>query len=246
VNPCLLIPIYNHGATISEVVESLADLDLTCLIVDDGSDRETRTVLESLALEHPWVRVERRARNGGRGAALRSGYRLAAQLGFSHAAQLDADGQHDPRDVPLLLEAARRSPEDLVLGYPVFDETAPRARRYGRWISRFFVWLEICSLAIRDPLCGLRCIPLQAALRVLDRVQCGDRMDFDTEFAVRLVCDGLRVTNVPTRVRYFANGISHFDMVRDNLRISWLHTRLVFEMIPRAPLLMRRRLWRRA
>lgn len=245
-NPCLLIPIYNHGATIAGVVESLSDLELTCLIIDDGSDQETRRVLDRLDSELSWVRIERHATNGGRGPALRSGYRLAARLGFSHAVQLDADGQHDARDVPLLLETSRRHPDALILGRPVFDETAPAVRRYGRLISRFFVWLETFSLEIHDPLCGLRCTPLQAALRVLDRVPCGDRMEFDPEIAVRLVWDGVRVINLPTRIRYFSDGISHFDLVRDNLRMTWLHTRLCLGMLWRSPLLLGRRLWRAA
>jgi len=242
VNPCLLITIYNHPGTIGEVVEALAPLALPCLIVDDGSDQETVAVLADLAAAFPWVRLERHRRNGGRGVALRTGYRLAARLGFTHAMQIDADGQHATGDVPMFLDAARLRPDALVLGVPIFDENSPRVRRYGHWISRFWVWLETCSLAIQDPLCGLRCIPLDATLRVLQRVRCGDHMEFDPEITVRLVWDGVPIVNVPTRVRYPPDGISHFHMFRDNLRISWLHTRLFLGMLPRAPRLLARRL----
>jgi glycosyltransferase involved in cell wall biosynthesis len=240
-NPCLLITIYNHGATIGALLEALAPLDLPCLVVDDGSDEETAKILDRLDSACAWVRLERRARNGGRGAALKTGYRLAARLGYTHAVQIDADGQHPAGAVPELLEAARRRPDALVLGSPVFDANAPRSRRYGRWISRFWVWLETCSLAIRDPLCGLRCVPLAPVLRVLERVRCGDHMQFDPEIAVRLVWEGLPVVNVATRISYPADGISHFQMFRDNVRISWLHARLFFGMFPRAPRLLARR-----
>jgi glycosyltransferase involved in cell wall biosynthesis len=241
VNPCLLITIYNNSGTIAGVVEALAPLDLPCLIVDDGSDEETRKVLDGLAAAFPWVRLERRSRNGGRGAALRTGYRLAVQLGFTHAVQIDADGQHAAGDVPVFLEASRRRPDALVLSNPIFDRDAPRGRRYGRWISRFWVWLETCSLAIRDPLCGFRCVPLGATSRLLERVRCGDHMDFETEIAVRLVWEGVPVVNVPTRIRYPADGISHFHMFWDNVRISRLHTRLFLGMLPRLPRLLRSR-----
>ena len=236
--PCLLIPIYDHPATIAAVVEALAPLHLPCLIVDDGSGEETRHVLDRLASRFEWVRVERHERNAGRGAALQTGYRSAARLGFSHAVQLDADGQHETSDAPVLLDAARRHPDTLVLGEPIFDESAPVARRFGRGISRFLVRLETCSLAIRDPLCGFRCMPLVPAVRILDEVRCGTHMDFDPEIAVRLVWEGLPVVGVPTRVRYFAGGVSHFNLFRDNVRLIWLHVRLFLGMLRRLPQLL--------
>jgi len=207
--PCLLIPIYDHPATIAAVVEALSPLELPCLIIDDGSGEETQRVLERLATRFAWVRVERHERNAGRGAALQTGYRTAARLGFSHALQLDADGQHDASDIP---------------------------------ISRFWVWIETCSLAIRDPLCGFRCMPLSPTVRILDEVKCGTHMDFDPEIAVRLSWAGLRVVNVPTRVRYFADGVSHFDLLRDNVRLTWLYARLFLGMLRRLPQLLARRL----
>lgn len=239
-NPCLLIPIYNHGATVGAVIEGLAPLKLPCLVIDDGSDAATRRALDEIETARPWVQVERHARNGGRGAALQTGYRLAARRGFSHVVQLDADGQHDPRDVPALLEVIRRRPEALVLGEPLFDASAPWARRYGRWISRFWVWVETCSQEIRDPLCGLRALPLAATLRVLARDRCGTGMDFDPEIIVRLVWMGVPVVNVPVRIRYFPDGVSHFHMFWDNLRFTWLHTRLFFGMLLRSPGLLTR------
>jgi glycosyltransferase involved in cell wall biosynthesis len=241
VNPCLLITIYNHGDSIGAVLEALAPLDLPCLVIDDGSDEATGKVLDQLDSAHPWVRLERCSRNGGRGAALKIGYRLADRLGYTHAVQIDADGQHSTDDVPLLLDAARRSPDAVVLGFPVFGADAPRSRRYGHWLSRFWVWLETCSFAIRDPLCGLRCMPLAATVRVIERVRCGDHMEFDPEITVRLAWEGVPVVNIPTRVRYFSGGISHFRLFRDNARITWLHTRLFLGMLPRAPRLVARR-----
>ena len=233
--PCLLIPIYNHKETIRDVLVSLAYLELHCLIVDDGSDAETVRVLTDAQREFDWVEVERLPINRGRGAALHHGYSAAARRGFTHAVQLDADGQHDPADVPQFLEAARRRPDAVILGDPRFDETAPRSRLYGRKLSRFWVRIETLSSAIRDPLCGFRCFPLERTLRVLSRRGLGDRMEFDPEIAVRLVWDGVPVANLPTRVRYFPGGLSHFRPVEDNLRISWMHTRLVFGMLRRLP-----------
>ncbi len=239
-NPCLVLSIYNHGGTISAVIEGLEPLGLPCLIIDDGSDAETREVLVKLAARFPWVSVERLPSNSGRGAALKLGFRMAAERGFTHALQIDADGQHDPYEAPALLEAARRRPGALVLGVPIFGPDIPRSRLYGHWVSRFWVWIETWSFAIRDSLCGFRCFPLDPTVRLLARVECGDRMDFDTEIAVRLYWDGISVESVPVHTRYFSDGISHFDLFWDNVRISWLHTRLFFGMLLRAPLLLAR------
>jgi glycosyltransferase involved in cell wall biosynthesis len=231
--PCLLIPIYNHKHTIRHVVAQLDGYGLDGFIVDDGSDAETRAVLEAIAHEFHWVRIERLPDNRGRGAALRHGYRVAAALGFTHAVQLDADGQHDPADVPSFLAAARRMPEALVLGAPRFDHTAPRSRRYGRLLSCASVWVETLSLQVEDPLCGFRCIPLAPAVELLDRTPLGDRMEFDPELVVRMVWAGQPIVNVPTPVRYYPQGLSHFRPLGDNARISWAHTRLVCGMFAR-------------
>ena len=89
---------------------------------------------------------------------------------MSHVLQLDADGQHRAADVPKFIEAARARPDALVLGTPVFDDSVPWHRLYGRKLSQVIVWLETASRAVRDPLCGFRCIPLAATLSLLDVV----------------------------------------------------------------------------
>ena len=230
-NPCVLIPIYNHGGTIPGVLGSLAELKLTCLVIDDGSDDATRRVLARVAGAFPWVRLERLSENRGRGAALRHGYRSARARGYSHVVQLDADGQHDAGDVPRFLHIAHQRPEALVLGAPIFDASAPRSRLIGRRISRFWVHVETLSRNIVDPLCGFRCFPLGPTVELLSRARLGDRMEFDPEIVVRWAWEGWPIVNLPTRVRYLRGGLSHFRPLDDNARITWVHTRLVFGML---------------
>jgi glycosyltransferase involved in cell wall biosynthesis len=233
--PCVLIPIYDHGATIGAVADGVAALGLPVLIVDDGSHDETQRAIDRVRAQHARVTVLRHAQNRGRGAALQTGYREAARRGFTHALQLDADAQHDVADAKRFLAEAERDPTALVLGARDLDPGAPRARRWGRWVSIVQVWIETGSRAVRDPLCGYRCMPLAATLAVLDRVACGSHMEFDPEIVVRLVWSGVPVVNVPTHVRYHAGGVSHFDLLRDNGRMIATHTRLVLELLARAP-----------
>lgn len=224
---CALVPLFEHGATLGPVLRGLAKHGLPLLVVDDGSGEATRAELERLRRELPELVVRTHARNRGKGAALRTGYREAARRGFTHALQIDADGQHDPCDAPRFLEAMRARPRALVLGAPVFDASVPRHRLWGRQLSRAMVWAATASLDVADPLCGFRGVPLAPALRVIDAVATGDRMDFEPELAVRLHWAGVPVVTLPVRVVYPEGGLSHFDVLWDDLRLAALYTRLL-------------------
>ena len=239
--PWLVIPCYDHGEALADVVASLAPYDVPAIVVDDGSGPQTRARLAELAAAHPWLTVHRHAVNRGKGAAVVTGCRLAAHAGATHALQLDADGQHDTADVPRFLDAMAKHPDALVLGVPVFDATVPKSRLYGRQISRALVWLFTLSFDVRDPLCGFRGIPLAAALRLFDRERLGERMEFDPEFIVRLYWEGAEIVSLPTAVRYPEGGLSHFDVVWDDLRLAWLYVRLAGGTARHAPRLLGRR-----
>ncbi len=239
--PCLLIPIYDHKDGIGRVLASLEACGLHCFVIDDGSNAATREVLAALEARNPWVEVFRRERNGGRGAALKAGYRLAARKGYTHAIQLDADGQHDASDVKRFVAEIERDPEALVLGTPIFDDSVPKSRLYGRQLSRGMVWLTTLSFDISDPLCGFRGIPLAATVALIDAVATGDAMEFDPELVIRLHWRGLAIRTVPTRVVYEPGGLSHFHMLGDNARMTWLYTRSLAGMGLRLPLLLSRR-----
>lgn len=244
--PCVIIPIYNHKDTIRAVVRRLAGYDLPVLIVDDGSDTMTRTVLRQLADEVPHVQCFYLEKNCGKGAAVMRGFREAANLGFTHALQVDADGQHNLQDVERFIGQSRISPDAVVSGHPIYDASAPKSRRYGRYATHVWVWIETLSFAIADSMCGFRVYPLNHVLAVMENTTLPTRMDFDTEVIVRLYWTGIPVVNVPTRVIYPKNGLSHFKILRDNVRISWMHTRLFFGMLPRIPLLLWRKRYPRA
>ncbi|MDR1709864.1 MAG: glycosyltransferase family 2 protein [Candidatus Accumulibacter sp.] len=240
-SPCLLIPIYNHGGTIRAAVERLASLDLPIFVVDDGSDEATQAALDALAADFPRVRLFRLPRNEGKGAAVMRGLREARRAGFSHALQIDADGQHDAADAPRFLALGAAHPEALVCGRPVFDASAPKARLRGRRVTHFWVGVETLNPRPPDSLCGYRLYPLAAACALLERAEIARRMDFDIEILVRLVWEGVETIELPTRVVYPDGGVSHFDMRRDNLRISMTHARLFGGMLLRLP----RLLWRK-
>jgi hypothetical protein len=201
-------------------------------VVDDGSGPVARAECEALAREG-LARVVHRPHNGGKGAAVKTGLEELHRLGFTHAFQVDADGQHAISDMPRFLGAAESHPEALVLGSPQFDSSAPRARVIGRKITCFWTHVETLGTVINDSMCGFRVYPIQKAIAAGAR---GNAMDFDPEIAVSIAWSSTPVLNLDTRVRYLARsegGVSHFRLWRDNLLISWMHTRMVCALLVR-------------
>ncbi|CDT54179.1 putative acyltransferase [Vibrio coralliirubri] len=238
-NACFLIPCFNHGATMPAVVSSLHHFELPIIIVDDGSELATKQFLAPLA-DSPSVTLVTLEQNQGKGGAVKAGIKRAQELGFSHAIQIDADGQHDLEALPALIQASQDKPQRLISGQPVYDESVPKARLYGRYATHIWVWIETLSLSIKDSMCGFRAYPIDKTQTVLNKYDVGSRMDFDIEILVRLYWEGCDIDFVETRVIYPENGISHFDALWDNVKISWMHTRLFFGMLPRAPKLIAR------
>jgi glycosyltransferase involved in cell wall biosynthesis len=224
---CALIPTYDNPLTIAGVVTEVRRHLADVLVVDDGSHDEARRVLDDIA-GRALARVVRRDRNGGKGAAVKTGLRAARDLGFTHALQIDADGQHDTADIPKFLARAAERPQAAVLGHPVYDATMPRGRVAAHALTNFMVFIQTGGRVIVDPQCGFRVYPVGPALEAGAQ---GERMNFDIEIAVRLAWAGVPIVNVPTAVRYLpraAGGTSHFRPVRDNVAITWMHTRLTF------------------
>lgn len=229
--PYLLIPVYNHGPLVGATWARLRGFNLPCIMVDDGSEPATATVLDQLAAAEPLITLLRLPQNRGKGAASLHGIAEAHRLGYTHALQIDADGQHNTDDIPAMLSMAEQEPQALISGAPQYGDDIPKSRLYGRYITHFWVWVETLSFDITDSMCGFRVYPVAATHALAQRVAIGQRMTFDTDIMVRLYWEGTPVRFLPTRVTYPENGISHFRALRDNLQISAMHTRLVCGML---------------
>ena len=165
---CVLIPIYNHRESIVATVRTLAAHGLPIFVIDDGSDDATQSTLSMLAEDQPLMRLLRLERNRGKGAAVMHGMRAAHAEGFTHALQIDADGQHEPADVPRFIAASQANPQAIVCGKPIYDASVPKGRLYGRYLTHFWVWVETLSFDIADSMCGYRLYPLQAAVDLMN------------------------------------------------------------------------------
>lgn len=220
--PCVLIPTFDNEGTIAKVLAGALATGLPVFVVDDGATDGTARVLR----ETEGIRLLVHESNRGKGAALLTGFRAAAEAGFTHAVTLDSDGQHDPGEVPRFVEAARADPEQLVLGdRDLVGGGAGRGSIWGRRNSNFWTWVET-GLRLADTQTGYRVYPLAA---VLARHYRTTGFDFEIEVLVKAAWAGVRIRSIPIPVRYFRGEerVSHMRPVVDFLRIARLNTRLV-------------------
>jgi len=239
-----LIPVYKHGVSACSLAKRLAASGLPVIMVDDGNDSETQALLAQCAAETPGVALVRLNKNRGKGGAVIGGLKKAAELGLTHALQIDADGQHDAEKADFFLAESARHPDMVICGYPEFDASAPKGRVNGRKISGFWAAVVTLSTELKEVLCGFRVYPVAAAVRAAGHPFIDQRMGFDPEIMVRLYWKKVFPLYYPIKVSYPPDGVSNFHMVRDNIRISWTFSRLCIGMILRLPLLIIRNIKR--
>jgi hypothetical protein len=241
----ILIPSYNPGAKVLETVHAARAHWNPVWVVTDGSTDGTPDLLQSLAAEDSGLKVIKLSANVGKGAAVLHGLDRAAAVGFTHALTMDSDGQHPAELIGAFMSESMRYPDRMVLGMPVFDASAPRLRVKGRKVSNWWANIETLWSGIGDSLFGFRVYPIGALRTVMHRQIWMRRFDFDAEAVVRLCWRGVKPVNVAAPVRYFTpaeGGVSHFRYWRDNVLLTWMHTRLFFGFIVRLPLLLLRKM----
>lgn len=225
----VLIPSYNPGDKVYETVRGALRHWNPVWVVVDGSTDGTARGLSTLAEEEPALRVIVLPDNRGKGAAVLHGIEAAAAEGFTHALTMDSDGQHPADRIPEFMARSAAEPGALVLGVPVFDASAPLLRVRGRRISNWWANVETFGAGIGDSLYGFRVYPIADLIAVMREARFMRRFDFDPEAAVRLVWRGVKPVNLPAPVRYLRaeeGGVSHFNYLRDNALLSWMHARL--------------------
>ncbi|MCF6767509.1 glycosyltransferase family 2 protein [Thiotrichales bacterium 19S11-10] len=240
-NLCIVIPNYNHSRKLDALMTALSVYQLPCILVDDGSNQKTKDAIKSIQTRYQFIDVITLDTNQGKGAAVIKGFNLANKKGYSHALQIDADYQHDLADIDKFIQLAKAYPDDLISGKPIYDESVPKSRLYGRKITNFWVAIETLSLKLPEAMCGFRIYPLKSVLKLLEKTSLSNRMAFDIEIMVKLYWQGINIHFIPTKVTYPLDGSSHFHLLKDNLKISLMHTRLFFGMLYHLPSLVRRK-----
>ncbi len=220
----VVIPLYNHADEVVDVIRGVLDCGLPVIVVDDGStdaSHETIRHIEGITVLH-------HAQNMGKGAALMTGMTAAAGR-YDWAVTIDADGQHDPRDIHALVAAIPENGRPIILGRRQ-GMNAPDVlwtSRYGRKFSDFWVLLS-GGRSVHDSQSGFRIYPLPETLEL--NVKSGG-YQFEIEVLVKAVWRNIPVVEAPVRV-YYQPGekrVSHFRPLIDFLKNSRTFARLIFQ-----------------
>lgn len=241
----VLIPSYNTGQKVYDTVREARRFWNPVWVVVDGSDDGTAAGLDAMRAADDGLKLWVLPANRGKGAAVLFGLEQAQRAGFSHVLTMDADGQHPAAKIAEFMQASAQNPDAMVLGRPVFDASAPGIRVSGRKISNWWANFETLQGGIGDSLFGFRVYPVEPLRAVMRAQRWMRRFDFDPEAVVRLRWRGVRPINIDAPVRYFSSeegGVSHFNYLRDNALLTFMHIRLVIGFVLRLPLL----LWRNA
>lgn len=216
------IPVYNNKETVASVAAGCRSLIPRVVVVDDGS---TDADVEELLLGSD-VTVLRHEGNRGKGAAILTALRYVRARGARFMITVDADGQHHPWDVEKFIPLLRESDAAILIGCRDLTQVnVPRRSRLGSRIGNFWLRIET-GVSVDDCQSGFRAYPVEYVSRL--RLT-GSRFDFEAEVLAKAAWAGLELRGVAIDVWYPESGlrVSSFRPFVDNLRISWMHTRLV-------------------
>ncbi|WEH91303.1 glycosyltransferase family 2 protein [Acinetobacter soli] len=237
-----IVPVFNHPHHLDQLVATLDQFDLQIILINDGSDAHCTQKMRELDQKYIKVHLLEHPYNQGKGQAVITGLIYADQLGLTHALQIDCDGQHHWDDIEKFLTVSHQYPDRVIIGQPIFDDSIPKERLYGRYLTHILVWIQSLSFEIKDSMCGFRVYPLAPTLKLIQASKFQPRMGFDTEILVRLKWENLHFINVPTPVIYPDDGISHYHLLRDNIGVTQAHIRLVGGMLKRLPRLLKQKI----
>ena len=224
--PVIIIPCFNHADAFYKVAKHLAEYKIPVILIDDGSNSEQTKKLASICTKYSYIYL-RHNKNLGKGAAMITGLKYAEKQGFSNAIQIDADGQHDIKDIKKFIILAKKHQKSLIMGQPIYDSSAPKSRLIGRKITDFWVAVETLNCHMPDVMCGFRVYPIEMTNNILSSIHFL-RMGFDIEIVVKLYRAGIKLVTTETRVTYPKSGTSNFHVWRDNFFISLMHIYLCF------------------
>lgn len=238
-----LLPVYNHGSTLSKVVSSLQKYDLPIIIVDDGNDLQNKNLIDEVVTAFPKITLIVNKRNRGKGFAVCRGIKEARKMGITHLFQIDADGQHDAQVCDDFLRESNSNPEALICGYPEFDDSVPavrlKAKKVSNGYSRFLTLDKTGYM--KDSMCGFRIYPVEPFYEICRHAWIDSHMGFDSEILIRMIWRGVPVIYKSVHVTYPKGNKSNFRVIRDNIHISFMFTRLTFGMLIRYPILCARK-----
>ena len=225
-NMAVIVPVYNHGTRIGDVLRKTVALGYPVFVVDDGSTDNTAEILSG----QKGITVLTHSHNRGKGEALQTGFKAAAQSA-QWVITLDADGQHKPEDLETFFKIVQGGERPIVVGVRQGMDGAhvPLTSRFGRGFSNFWVWAS-GGPRIKDSQSGFRLYPLPETLALDVKAS---RYQYEVEVLVLAHRNGIPVLQTPVQVVYQkgAERISHFRPWKDFFRNAGTFSRLICQRI---------------
>ena len=219
---CVIVPTYNNSGTIADVLSRIYKITQNIIVVNDGSNDNTKYILQNIGFSLTIVEYEQ---NRGKGYALKCGFRKALSMGFRNAITIDSDGQHFPEDIPILVDAYREHPGALVIGVRnLSQDNMPGSNTFANKFSNF--WFCVQTLVkLKDTQSGYRLYPVS---RIKTSWIFTSRYEAELELLVFAAWHGIDIRQVDVRVYYPSpeERVTHFRPGYDFFRISILNTML--------------------
>ena len=215
---CLLLPAYNEAKTIGQVVREASEFVNDILVIDDGSVDKTAQIAEEAggkAIKH--------STNLGKGMALRTGFDYVSQKGYDLIATMDSDGQHQPSDLPRIIDYFKKNKPDIIIGARIHDRIKmPRHRRFNNWLVSS-VGSVLCGQEVKDFQSGFRLIRTE----VLRSVELHtERYETESELLIKAGRIGFKIQSIPINTIYNAE-VSNIKPLRE----MWLFTKLLINSL---------------
>ena len=213
---CVVMPTYNNGNTLRDVVERVLNFCSDVIVINDGCTDNSSEILDSFG-EH--ITVVDYGRNRGKGYALKQGFKKAKAMGFDYALTIDSDGQHFPEDIPLFVNALEQHPNALIVGSRNLNqENMPGGNTFANKFSNF--WFKIqTGISLPDTQTGYRLYPLQKLPHIFSA-----RYEAELSLLVFSAWRGIDLVPIKVNVCYPEDRVTHFRPFWDFFRISVLNT----------------------
>lgn len=217
---CAILPAYNEAANIAEVIRKVKALGIDVIVIDDGSSDNTSSIAKSesaVLIRHDLRR--------GKGATLKDGFDHVRGKGYDFIVMLDADGQHDPAEIPAFIDKATNSSAGIVVGNRM---GAPEGMPLIRILTnRFMSWLisAVCGQRIPDTQCGYRLMTADA-FRAVDIE--ARKYEVESELLIKLARRGYKIESVPIKSLY-GQETSNIRPIQDTFRFIGFLIKTIFK-----------------
>jgi len=213
---CVVMPTYNNGGTLRDVVERVLSFCTDVIVVNDGCTDNSDEILTSFGER---ITVVDYGHNRGKGYALKQGFKKAKNLGFNYALTIDSDGQHFPEDIPLFVKALEQHPDALIVGSRNLNqENMPGGNTFANKFSNF--WFKVqTGINLPDTQTGYRLYPLRKLPHIFSA-----RYEAELSLLVFSAWRGIDLVPIKVNVCYPEDRVTHFRPFWDFFRISALNT----------------------